>query len=43
MRLRYSLLKPWFSFPIETDGLFGGNHFDYYTVDQEAQLAARGG
>ncbi|MGQ9851092.1 MAG: peptide ABC transporter substrate-binding protein [Aggregatilineaceae bacterium] len=43
MRLRYSLLKPWFSFPIETDGLFGGNHFDYYTIDQQAQLAARGG
>jgi oligopeptide transport system substrate-binding protein len=43
LRLDYSLLKPWYSSPVETDGLFGGAHWDYRTIDQEAQLAARGG
>ncbi len=43
MPVGYVLLKPWFSAPVETDGIYGGEHFDYYTVDQAAQLAARGG
>ena len=43
MRLYYVLHKPWFDHPVETDGIFGGQHFDYRTIDQEAQLAARGG
>ena len=43
MRLDYSLQKPWYSGPFETDGLFGGPHYNYRTIDQEAQLAARGG
>ena len=42
MRLDYTLVKPWYSGPFETDGLFGGPHYHYRTVDQEAQLAARG-
>ncbi|MEW6580156.1 MAG: peptide ABC transporter substrate-binding protein [Chloroflexota bacterium] len=43
MPVGYVLLKPWFSAPVETDGIYGGEHYDYYTVDQAAQLAARGG
>lgn len=39
----YSLRKPWYDRPFETDGLFGGFHMDWINVDQEAQLAARGG
>ena len=42
LNVGYSLIKPWYSLPIETDGLFGGAHWDYRTVDQEMQLAARG-
>ena len=43
LRLDYVLLQPWYSSPIETDGLFGGAHWDYRTVDQAAQMEARGG
>lgn len=43
MRLDYSLHKPWFTGPFETDGLFGGSHFDWRSIDQEAQSAARAG
>ncbi|NDJ78736.1 MAG: peptide ABC transporter substrate-binding protein [Chloroflexi bacterium] len=42
MRLDYLLTKPWLTGPFETDGLFGGAHFDWYSIDQEAQSAARG-
>ena len=41
MPVSYVLHKPWFSAPVETDGIYGGEHFDYYTIDQAAQLAAR--
>lgn len=43
MPVGYVLHKPWFSAPVETDGIYGGEHYDYYTVDQAAQSAARGG
>jgi len=43
MRLDYALVKPWYTGPFETDGLFGGPHWDYRTIDQAAQTAARGG
>jgi len=43
LRINYTLIKPWYSIPIETDGLFGGAHWDYRSIDQAAQLAARGG
>jgi len=43
LRLDYVLIKPWYKAPVETDGLFGGAHWDWRTIDQEAQLAARGG
>jgi oligopeptide transport system substrate-binding protein len=43
MRLDYALTKPWVTGPFDTDGLFGGAHYDWRTIDQAAQLAARGG
>ncbi|HEX3053810.1 MAG TPA: peptide ABC transporter substrate-binding protein [Aggregatilineaceae bacterium] len=43
MRLTYTLYKPWYTGPFETDGLFGGAHLDWRTVDQEVQQAARNG
>ncbi|MBI5961492.1 MAG: peptide ABC transporter substrate-binding protein [Chloroflexi bacterium] len=43
MRLTYNLIKPWYTGPFETDGVFGGDHWDYYSLDQAAQSAARGG
>jgi oligopeptide transport system substrate-binding protein len=42
MLLDYSLVRPWYDVPLETDGLFGGVHWDYRSIDQEMQLAARG-
>lgn len=42
LRVTYVLVKPWYTGPFETDGLFGGAHWDWRTIDQEAQLAARG-
>ncbi len=43
MRLDYTLIKPWYTGPFETDGLFGGAHFDYRSIDAAAQAAGRGG
>lgn len=43
LRLDYVLTKPWYDAPIETDGLFGGPHWDWRSIDQEAQMAARQG
>jgi len=43
LRLDYSLVKPWYTGPFETDGLFGGAHWDWRSIDQEAQMAARNG
>jgi oligopeptide transport system substrate-binding protein len=37
------LVKPWYRGFFQTDGLFGGDHWDSRIIDQEAQLAARGG
>jgi len=37
------LVKPWYHGFFDTDGLFGGTHWDSRTIDQAAQLAARGG
>jgi len=42
-RLAVSLHKPWYHGLFETDALFGGAHWDTRTIDQAAQLAARGG
>lgn len=43
MEVEYVIHKPWLDGPFMTDGLFGGIHYDWYTVDQEAQRVARGG
>ncbi len=37
------VIKPWYSGPFLNDGYIGGLHYDWYTIDQEAQLAARDG
>jgi oligopeptide transport system substrate-binding protein len=39
----FSLVKPWYTGFFDTDGLFGGPHWNSRKIDQEAQLAARGG
>jgi oligopeptide transport system substrate-binding protein len=36
------LYKPWAKGFFQTDGLFGGQHWDSIQIDQTAQLAARG-
>lgn len=35
------VVKPWYKGFFQTDGLFGGRHWDAYQIDQAAQLAAR--
>ncbi|MCE7947734.1 MAG: peptide ABC transporter substrate-binding protein [Chloroflexi bacterium CFX4] len=35
-------VKPWYTAFFETDGLFGGPHWESRRIDQAAQLAARG-
>jgi oligopeptide transport system substrate-binding protein len=37
----FSLVKPWYDGPFETDGLIGGAHWDWRIVDAELQQAAR--
>jgi len=36
------LIKPWYKGFFQTDGIYGGDHWDTRIVDQAAQLAARG-
>ncbi len=43
MGLFNQLHQTWYDAPFETDGIIGGGHWDYRSIDQEAQLAARGG
>ncbi|NDJ85877.1 MAG: peptide ABC transporter substrate-binding protein [Chloroflexi bacterium] len=38
----YILVKPWFDGPFQTDGIFSGVHWDAYSIDMAAKLAARG-
>lgn len=42
MRSDYVLVKPWYTGPFQTDGLFGGGHWDARQIDMAAKLAARG-
>jgi oligopeptide transport system substrate-binding protein len=42
LRSAYSLFKPWYTGPFETDALFGGAHWGAYSIDMAAKLAARG-
>jgi len=39
----FSLVQPWYEGPFATDGIIGGAHWDWRSVDQEAQQASRGG
>ena len=41
--LRDTPAQPWYKGFFQTDGLFGGDHWDTRSIDQEAQLAARAG
>lgn len=38
----FYLVQPWYEGPFATDGIIGGAHWDWRTVDQEMQLEARG-
>lgn len=38
----FSLVQPWYTGPFATDGILGGQHWDWRFVDQELQQAARG-
>ncbi len=42
LRSVFTLVQPWYTGPFETDGLFGGAHWDTRTIDMAAKLAARG-
>ncbi|MCB9436396.1 MAG: peptide ABC transporter substrate-binding protein [Anaerolineales bacterium] len=42
LRFGYTLYKPWYTGPFETDGSVGGIHYGAYTIDMAAKLAARG-
>ncbi len=37
LRVTYVAHQPWYTGPFETDGLFGGVHYDWYTIDVEQQ------
>lgn len=39
----YALYQTYLDGPIDTDGQVGGEHWDWYTIDAEAQAAVRGG
>lgn len=41
LRLTLSLVKPWYAGNFDTDGLFGGVHWESRTIDQAAQTAGR--
>jgi oligopeptide transport system substrate-binding protein len=43
LRIQIFLVKPWYTGFFDTDGLFGGPHWNTRRIDQAAQLAARGG
>jgi oligopeptide transport system substrate-binding protein len=43
MRSFFVLVKTWYEGAFETDGLFGGGHWDHRNVDMAAKLAARDG
>jgi oligopeptide transport system substrate-binding protein len=42
LRSFFTLVKPWYSGPFESDGLFGGAHWGAYSIDMAAKQAARG-
>jgi ABC-type transport system substrate-binding protein len=38
----FRLVKPWYTGPFDTDGLFGGAHWDARSIDMAAKNKARG-
>lgn len=42
MPLSYALVRPYYTVPYETDGIFGGVHWNYRSIDQDGQRAMRG-
>jgi ABC-type oligopeptide transport system substrate-binding subunit len=42
LRSFFTLVKPWYTGPFESDGLFGGAHWGAYSIDMAAKIAARG-
>ena len=42
LRSGFILVQPYYTGPFETDGLFGGAHWDTRTIDMAAKLAAQG-
>jgi oligopeptide transport system substrate-binding protein len=38
----FVLIKPWYTGPHESDGLFGGAHWGAFSIDMAAKLAAQG-
>jgi oligopeptide transport system substrate-binding protein len=42
LRAAFTLVKPWYTGPFDTDGLFGGAHWDARNIDWAAKVAARG-
>jgi oligopeptide transport system substrate-binding protein len=43
LRTDFTLVKPWYEGPFETDGLVGGVHWDVRNLDMAAKLEAREG
>lgn len=41
MSIGIGMVKPWYTGPFATDGVFGGAHWTARSIDQERQLAAR--
>lgn len=41
MRANYILVKPWYTGPFTTDGIYGGTHWNTYSIDMTTKLAAR--
>jgi len=37
LRVNYTLAQPWVSGPLDTDGISGGRHYDWITVDVQAR------
>lgn len=39
VRVDYAVFKPWYSGPFGTDGIFGGGHWETWSIDMAAKLA----
>ncbi len=43
LEMNYILHQPWLTGPFDTDAIFSGVHYSYYSIDQAAQRTARAG